>query len=85
MSISQNGNHDMAQGIKFSLLGIAEISPNRLYTTKEAAAILAMPLRSVSSYLKKGVIPGQKLGPRQARITGITLLKIMAMGDSANV
>jgi|GEM_PF-5474775 len=82
----QNGTQVMAQGmIDISLIGPAGINPNRLYTTKEAAEILATPVRTISSYLQKGVIAGQKLGPRQWRITGTTLLKIMAKGDSTNV
>lgn len=82
---TQNANQVMAQGmIDISLIGPAGINPNRLYTTKEAAEILATPVRTVSSYLQSGVIPGQKLGPRQWRITGLALLKIMAKGNTGN-
>jgi len=76
---AQNANQIMAQGmIDISLIGPAGINPNKLYTTKEVAQILATPIRSVSSYIKQGVIPGHKLGPRQWRVSGTTLLKIMA-------
>jgi len=83
---TQNGNQVVAQGmIDISLIGPAGINPNRLYTTKEAAEILSTPVRTLSGYLQSGVIAGQKLGPRQWRLTGTTLLKIMTKGDSANV
>ena len=83
---TQNGTQVMAQGmIDISLIGAASINPNRLYTTKEAAEILSTPVRTLSSYLKQGVIHGQKFGPRQWRLTGTTLLKIMTKGDSPNV
>ena len=76
MTLTQNGTQVMAQGmIDISLIGPAGINPNRLYTTKEAAEILATPVRTVSSYLQKGVIAGQKLGPRQWRITVSTELE----------
>ena len=78
MTSTQNDNQVTARGmIDISLIGPAGINPNRLYTTKEAAEILATPARTVSSYLQKGVIAGQKLGPRQWRITGTTLLQIL--------
>ena len=78
MKNTQNGSQVMAQGmIDISLIGPAGINPNRLYTTKEAAEILATPIRTVSNYLQRGVIAGQKLGPRQWRITGTTLLQIL--------
>lgn len=68
----------MAQGmIDISLIGPAGINPSRLYTTKEAAELLATPVRTLSNYLQHGVIHGQKLGPRQWRITGTTLLQIL--------
>ena len=86
MTTTQNGSQVMAQGmIDISLIGPAGINPNRLYTTKEAAEILATPVRTLSNFLQKGIIPGQKLGPRLWRITGTTLLKIMAHGDSTHV
>jgi len=78
MNSTQNGTQVMAQGmIDISLIGPACINPNRLYTTKEASEILTTPVRTVSSYLQKGIIAGQKLGPRQWRITGTTLLQIL--------
>lgn len=83
---TQIGTQVMAQGmIDISLIGPAGINPSRLYTTKEASEILATPVRTLSNYLQRSVIHGQKLGPRQWRITGTTLLKIMATGDSTNV
>ncbi len=76
---TQNGSQVKAHGmIDISLIGPAGINPSKLYTTKEAAEILATPVRTLSSYLKNGLIPGQKLGPRQWRITGTTLLQILA-------
>jgi len=82
---TQTGKQVMATGmIDVSLLAPAGINPNRLYTTREAAEILACPIRTVSHYLKQGVIAGQKLGPRNWRITGSTLLGIL-MKNTHNV
>lgn len=78
MNSTQNGTQVMAQGmIDISLIGPVGINPNRLYATKEAAEILATPVRTLSNFLQKGVIAGQKLGPRQWRISGTTLLQIL--------
>ncbi len=75
---TQTGKQVLATGmIDVSLLAPAGVNPNRLYTTKEAAEILSCPIRTVSHYLKQGVISGQKLGPRNWRISGIVLLKIL--------
>lgn len=68
--------------IDVALLAPAGINPNRLYTTKEAADILACPVRTVSYYLQKGIINGQKLGPRNWRVSGTTLLHILTHGTA---
>lgn len=82
---TQAGKQVMATGmIDVSLLAPAGINPNRLYTTREAAEILACPIRTVSHYLKQGIITGQKLGPRNWRITGSILLGILTK-NSHNV
>ena len=63
---------------------MSEINPNRLYTTAEAAEFLSVPIRSMSSYIKQGVIPGQKLGPRQWRISGRGLLDMLTSFEKSN-
>lgn len=60
------------------------ISPNRMYSVKEVAAILRYSELTILRYIRAGTLPHYQLGGKQYRISGRAIGSILGLNEESN-